>query len=99
MRWPLSSTPASFHQLKDPDELRAFYGCALYDAAGRIRPAPRSLFAPLGLNRTTSSGGRPPSERALPCADGWRASALPDASTRVQVIDHGAVSIRSASYT
>ena len=99
VRWPLSSTPASFHQLKDPDELRAFYGCALYDAAGRVRPAPSSLFAPLSPNRTTGTGGgQLPSERALPCADGWRASALPDASTRVQVIDHGAVSIGSDSH-
>lgn len=54
VHWPLSTTPASFHQIKDPDELRAFFRCALYDetSGGKPRPSPRSLFH----NGTTCPG-------------------------------------------
>jgi hypothetical protein len=78
VRWPLSSTPASFHKFKRGAELRAFFGCALYDARGQPRTAPRALFfAP--PNR---SDDEPPSTRA-PCADAWWPSAL--SSPRVPV--------------
>ena len=96
--WPLSATPASFHKFKDADELRAFFGCALYDARGQPRPAPQALFAPLN---GSSSGAPLPDEGAvgaapamLPCADGW--SAPPDPPhglQRSQVLDSGVVSI------
>jgi hypothetical protein len=45
VRWPLSSTPVSFHQIKDPDQMRAFFACALYDEHLQPRVYPRDLFA------------------------------------------------------
>ena len=60
MRWPLSTTPASFHQLKTPAELTNFFACALYAPDGRPRPAPRSLFA------------EPLNGSGYPCSDPWR---------------------------
>lgn len=47
VRWPLSSTPASFHQIKDADQMRAFFACALYDEHGQPRASPRELFTAL----------------------------------------------------
>jgi len=60
-RWPLSRSPVSFHKFKDPDQLRSFVACALYDAAGRPRPSPRSLFPPNGSSSYAA------------CADPWTA--------------------------
>jgi hypothetical protein len=51
--WPLTTTPASFHKFKDADELRFFFECALYDAGGRPRASPRSLF--ISMNDTSAS--------------------------------------------
>ena len=56
VRWPLSSTPASFHQIKDPDQMRAFFACALYDERHHPRVYPRDLFAVLERGNGTSVG-------------------------------------------
>ena len=57
VHWPLSTTPISFHKFKDDDHLRRAFACALYNARGLPRPAPRSLFSPAALpepNRTAA---------------------------------------------
>ena len=56
VHWPLTTTPASFHKFKDADELRSFFSCALYDAQGKPRPAPRSFFG-LYSNGCNASAG------------------------------------------
>eukprot|EP00967_Tisochrysis_lutea_P007878 scaffold9401_cov31-Tisochrysis_lutea.AAC.1 len=67
-RWPLSRTPISFHKFKHPDELRAFFVCALYRSDGRLRPFPRSLFPVVdGLANANLSVAEP----AYRCADPW----------------------------
>lgn len=82
--WPLSTTPASFHKFKNADELRAFFGCALYDAAGHPRPAPRSLFVPLGPSPEADEKG------LAACADGGpsmgRAAAAPSLQQQQQAL-------------
>ena len=45
VRWPLSSTPLTFHKFKSADAMRAFFRCSLYDARGQPRAFPRALFA------------------------------------------------------
>lgn len=79
VHWPLSTTPAAFHKFKDADELRTFFGCALYDARGRPRPAPRALFA--SLNRT--------------CDDRWSrdAASASDDVVETEVSDGGWIEI------
>eukprot|EP00966_Prymnesium_polylepis_P162722 3760812-Prymnesium_polylepis.1 len=57
MRWPLSTTPVSFHKYKDADHLRRAFACSLYDARGQPRPAPRSLFVAAALPNGTADGG------------------------------------------
>ena len=88
VRWPLSTTPASFHKLKDAAELRAFFSCALYDSRSRPRPSPRSLFAPFTLAGGTasnasfavsSSSPAAASYVNMPCADSWHALPVPAA--------------------
>ena len=64
VKWPLSTTPASFHKFKDDVEMRAFFACALYARSGRPRPAPRALFF-------EANGSAIPDERSAPCEDGW----------------------------
>lgn len=81
VRWPLSTTPASFHKFKDAEEMRTFFKCALYDSDGKPRPAPRSLFA----TACKQAGVRAP--RAT---DG-------KASASAIVRDVGVVSMRSAA--
>ena len=75
VRWPLTTTPASFHKFKDSEELRAFFACALYDAHGRPRPSPRSLLS-FAQNSSSEHPASQPSGRVEsqpPCADAWRA--------------------------
>jgi len=83
VRWPLSTTPAAFHKFKDADELRTFFSCALYDAQGRPRPAPRALFTP--LNRS--------------CEDAWRQSAAQRPAAAPRVLDGGVATIGKAQRT
>ena len=56
VRWPLSTTPVSFHKFKDAKALRRYFACALYDESGRPRPTPRSLFM-LDPNQTAGTEG------------------------------------------
>ena len=59
VRWPLTTTPVSFHKFKDAAELRAFFACALYDLrSGKPRPAPRALFALDASVANASRSGR-----------------------------------------
>ena len=61
VRWPLSSTPVTFHKFKDARALRLFFACSLYTAHGLARAFPRALFAHL-YNTTDAEW----------CADPWR---------------------------
>ena len=77
VQWPLSTTPASFHKFKDAREMRTFFSCALYDARGKPRPAPRSLF----VNLSVAS-----------CDDAWSSPSLADGERGV-VADGGTIQI------
>lgn len=61
VRWPLSSTPVTFHKFKDARALRLFFACSLYSPQGQARPFPRALFAHL-YNTSDAEW----------CADPWR---------------------------
>lgn len=106
VHWPLSTTPASFHKFEDPTELRTFFGCALYDAQGRLRPAPRALFIPLNASSTVEPQPNPPTSESWvpPCPDGWRiairpARAADAAQAALELIDAGLVEIGKPSVT
>ena len=61
VRWPLSSTPVTFHKFKDARALRLFFACSLYTPHGLARAFPRALFTHL-YNTTDAEW----------CADPWR---------------------------
>jgi hypothetical protein len=65
VQWPLSRSPVSFHKFKQPDQLRTFFSCALYDSKRRPRPFPRSLLPPTNASRDAA-------DALYRCADPWQ---------------------------
>ena len=58
VRWPLTTTPVSFHRSRTPPSCAPF-ACALYDLrSGKPRPAPRALFALDASVANASRSGR-----------------------------------------
>ena len=103
VKWPLSTTPASFHKFKDDVEMRAFFGCALYGRDGRPRPSPRSLLFDASANGSASEvygegrggAGHGTDAWPTPCGDSWVPPRATRPRARAVVEDGGIVRIRT----